>query len=247
MGCIQKLWSGSRNPSPRNLPDTMSHTPQRTVSSPTPLADRIARQLRDEIIGGHLPPGTQLVEMDLSARYGASRNTIREVLHQLGREGLATFVRHRGVMVRQVRPGELRDIYIARRALEMRAIEHGDASSATLDAMLQTIENAEAALAARNWNEVGTLSLQVHQQVVSMLGSELLDDFFERICAQLRLIFASHPDESRIQTPDWVRRERLLHGHLLTGDRQAASAELADYLEISEQTLLRVVETYNSP
>lgn len=218
----------------------MSHTPQRISSAPTPLADRIARQLRNEIISGHLPPGTQLVEIDLSARCSASRNTIREALHQLGREGLATFVRYRGVMVRQVRPSELRDIYIARMALEMRAIEHGNASADILDAMLQTIDNAEAALAEKNWNQVGTLSLQVHQQVVSMLGSDLLDDFFERICAQLRLVFASYPDESMIQTPDWVRRERLLHGYLLSGNRQAASAELADYLKTSEQTLLRM-------
>ena len=66
------------------------------------IAERISHQLRDDIMGGKLPPGTQLVEVDLAAAYGASRNTIREVLHQLGREGLATFVRHKGVIVRRM-------------------------------------------------------------------------------------------------------------------------------------------------
>ena len=57
---------------------------QRSGDSGISIAERISHQLRD-IMGGKLPPGTQLVEVDLAAAYGASRNTIREVLHQLGR------------------------------------------------------------------------------------------------------------------------------------------------------------------
>ncbi len=83
------------------------------------IAERISHQLRDDIMEGKLPPGTQLVEVDLAADYGASRNTIREVLHQLGREGLATFIRHKGVVVRRMERKDLREIYAARRALEL--------------------------------------------------------------------------------------------------------------------------------
>ncbi|MBV7482316.1 GntR family transcriptional regulator [Bordetella sp. BOR01] len=214
--------------------------------SATPIADRISRQLRDDIIGGRLPPGTQLVEVDLSSKYEASRNTIREVLHQLGREGLATFVRHKGVVVRRMQSSELRDIYAARRALELHAISKGQQlDAAALGAMRTTLDTAEGALAGKRWRDVGTLSLQVHQQIVAMLGSPLLDDFFQTLCAQLRLVFASHPDESRIQTSDWIVRERSIYQHLSNDDRGAALSELEIYLDLSERTLLNVVEQYN--
>jgi DNA-binding GntR family transcriptional regulator len=211
-----------------------------------PLADRISQQLRTEIIGGRLAPGKQLVEVDLSARYGASRNTIREALRQLGREGLTTFVRHKGVVVRRVQAGDLRDIYAARRTMELHAIADGRAMTpAARDHMLATIKASENALTHQQWRTVGTLSLQVHQQIVAMLGSPLIDQFFETLCAQLRLVFASHPDESRIQTPDWIRREQQIYEHLSRDDRQAALNELKTYLDLSEQTLLEVVEHFS--
>ncbi|MDM9559738.1 MULTISPECIES: GntR family transcriptional regulator [Bordetella] len=215
-------------------------------SPATPIADRISRQLRDDIIGGRLPPGTQLVEVDLSAKYEASRNTIREVLHQLGREGLATFVRHKGVVVRRMQSSELRDIYAARRALELHAISRGrPLDAAALDAMRTTLDMAERALAGKRWRDVGTLSLQIHQQIVAMLGSPLLDDFFQTLCAQLRLVFASHPDESQIQTSDWIRREKRIYQYLGKDNRAGALRELETYLDLSERTLLNVVEQYN--
>jgi DNA-binding GntR family transcriptional regulator len=212
----------------------------------TPLAERVSKLLRDEIIGGRLTPGTQLVEVDLAAKYQASRNTIREVLHQLGREGLATFVRHKGVVVRQVRGSELKDIYIARRSLELHAIAEGQAlQQAGLEAMLATINAAEHALEQARWQEVGTLSLQLHQQIVAMLGSQLLDSFFQTLCAQLRLVFAAHPDESRIQTSDWIQREHRIYQYLVDDNRKGALRELKTYLELSERTLLEVVERFN--
>lgn len=206
------------------------------------IAERISHRLRDDIMGGKLPPGTQLVEVDLAAGYGASRNTIREVLHQLGREGLATFIRHKGVVVRRMERKDLRDIYAARRALEMQAVS-GDQplKPALLDKMLAAIDAAERALARKNWRSVGTLSLQVHQHIVAQLGSRLLDEFFLTLCAQLRLVFASEPDESRIQTSDWIERERHIHGLLVQDRRGDAAQALSDYLEHSERTLTEVL------
>ncbi len=60
------------------------------------LSAQVANELREDIIGGRLLPGMALVESELVKAYNASRNTIREALHQLGREGLATYVRNKG-------------------------------------------------------------------------------------------------------------------------------------------------------
>ncbi|MFG5778499.1 GntR family transcriptional regulator [Comamonas sp. J-3] len=206
------------------------------------VIDRIHREIRDDILEGKRPPGQPLVEMDLCVQYGASRNSIREVLHQLGREGLATFVRNKGVMVRTMQRKDLREIYVARRALEMQAVLGGTPLSAAVLERMQTVtESAEKAHAAGNWRKVGTLSLQFHQLLVSLIGSELLDDFFLTLCAQLRLVFSCEDREENIQTMDWIDKERKIAHLLRKGERQAAAAELEDYLSLSEKTLTQVV------
>ena len=108
---------GARPEEPSNMPAERGQRP--SGDSGISIAERISHQLRDDIMGGKLPPGTQLVEVDLAAAYGASRNTIREVLHQLGREGLATFVRHGRDRAPHGAQGPARDLR-ARRALECR-------------------------------------------------------------------------------------------------------------------------------
>lgn len=209
-----------------------------------PLAEHIKRRLRDAIMRGKLPPGTQLIEVDLAASYGASRNTIREVLHQLGGDGLATFVRHKGVIVRRMERKDLREIYAARSALELRAISATERPlrSALLDKMLASIDAAQRAHDQQDWRRVGTLSLQVHQHIVAQLGSRLLDEFFRTLCAQLRLVFALEADESRFQTADWMERERLIHGLLLQDRRDAAVQALSAYLDDSERRLVGVLD-----
>ena len=156
--------------------------------------------------------------------------------------GLATFVRHKGVIVRRMERKDLREIYAARRALEMQAIS-GDLplQPALLDKMLTTIDAADRALAKRNWRNVGTLSLQVHQHIVAQLGSRLLNEYFLTLCAQLRLVFASEIDESLIQTADWIERERLIHGLLVKNRRAEAAEAMAAYLDDSERTLTGVL------
>ena len=66
-------------------------------------------------------------------------------------------------------------------------------------------------------------------------------DSFLTLCAQLRLVFASEVDESLIQTPDWIERERLIHGLLVKGQREPAAMALTAYLDDSERTLMAVL------
>ena len=77
--------------------------------------------------------------------------------------------------------------------------------------------------------------------LVSLIGSELLDDFFLTLCAQLRLVFSCEDREENIQTMDWIDKERKIAHLLRKGERQAAAAELEDYLSLSEKTLTQVV------
>ena len=209
------------------------------------IVDAIGHKLREDIIGGRLSPGEQLVEVELAEAYKASRNSIREVLHMLVRDGLATSIRYRGVFVRTFCEVDLQDIYTARRTIQMPAIRCGAAYDAELlDQMAAILDQSRVALAKEEWRNVGTLSLAFHQVLVAVLGSRLIDQFFLNICAQLRLIFTIAPDERIVQKPMWVERETLIHQYLSDGRFDAAENELDDYLQHSQQALTKIVRRY---
>ncbi len=214
------------------------------MSSGLSLADHITLELRADIIGGRLLPGRALVEGDLVIAYNASRNTIREALHRLGQEGLTRYVRHKGVMVRQLGADQVRDLFQVRRTLELQAISASrplrDYQS---DHMLEAIEASQLAREREDWRAVGTHSLRFHQHIVGLLHSPLFDEFFTNVVAQLRLVFSAAPDESRFQAP-WLERDRLIHDLLVEGDKPGAYDALGDYLDDSEQQLL---EWFNHP
>ncbi len=85
--------------------------PQRTVAlidgvhaplvrSADPLYIQVSRALKDEIVNGSYPVGSQLpTEEDLCARFSVSRYTVREALRRLREEGLVSSRQGAGTVV----------------------------------------------------------------------------------------------------------------------------------------------------
>ncbi|ODV42436.1 hypothetical protein AWV79_27150 [Cupriavidus sp. UYMMa02A] len=63
------------------------NTTRRVIQSDR-LRDQVYQLLREDLLGGTVPAGTRLVEVDLAERFGVSRTPVREALFQLAREGL---------------------------------------------------------------------------------------------------------------------------------------------------------------
>ncbi len=208
---------------------------------PGQAADQIAVALRRRITAGELPPGTALRDAALAQVFGASRNTIREALRALRYDGLVDHQVNRGAVVRTLTPADVRDIYAARRALELSAIQDsGVAVESALADVGRAVERAEQAVAARTWQDVGTASLGFHHALVALLASPSLNAFFAGVVARLRLAFAVMDDEASFQSP-WVPRDRQIWELLSAGRREDAAAHLGIYLNDSERMVLDVV------
>lgn len=220
---------------PTSYPAATALTDQESTQSVT---DRILSTIRDEIIEGKLPPGTALVENDLTQAHDVSRNTLREALRLLCREGLAVHYRHRGVIVRTLTRHDVRDIYRVRRTLELQALmREAPIEEEEIAAMRDAVERAQAAANESDWRSVGTYSLLFHRRIVQLLASPLFDTFFTTILAQLRLVFASAPDERRFQRP-WIEKDGQILELIASARVTEARAALADYLTQSEHALL---------
>lgn len=202
---------------------------------------RVADTLRQRIFEGALLPGAPLREVQLAEELEVSRNTLREALRLLESEDLLDLRLHRGVTVKQLSADEVRDIFVARRALELRAVDEMYVTPQTIAALQQAMAMIDDAVKRNAWREVGTASLQFHRLLVGTLNSSRLDRFFTTIVAQIRLAFAAVADERDFQL-SFVRRDREICDFISAGSRASAAAALSAYLASSELLLTKIIE-----
>jgi len=210
-------------------------------ASPVSAAMRAANVLRARILGGELPSGTPLRESALAGSLGISRNTFREALQQLLSEGLVEQALYRGVTVRGMTHDDVRDIFTVRRTLQFRAIElSAYASRQHMDELDRWVTDGEKGALTGDWLAVGTASLRFHLAIVALIGSPLLDRFFEVIMTQLSLALEGRRAEQEFQS-HWVPRNREICMLLGGGRRQEALRALSSFMNDSERIVLDIV------
>jgi DNA-binding GntR family transcriptional regulator len=99
----------------------MSVVPLSSLDRST-LRERALSALRSAITSGGYEPGSHLGEVELAARLGVSRGTVREALRHLQQEGLVV-AGHRGMLrVNSLSAEEVRELFRVRAALEGLAV-----------------------------------------------------------------------------------------------------------------------------
>jgi DNA-binding GntR family transcriptional regulator len=84
-------------------------------------AGLLARRLTQQILDGHILPGTRLREESLAASFRVSRTPIREALLLLGGTGLVALERNRGATVLALTEADVAEVYHLRAVLESEA------------------------------------------------------------------------------------------------------------------------------
>jgi len=82
------------------------------------LSERLREAIEEEIATGKLLPGSHLDEVELAKRFGVSRTPIREALSLLMGEGLVETRPRRGMVVAQVTPQRLIEMFEVMAELE---------------------------------------------------------------------------------------------------------------------------------
>jgi DNA-binding GntR family transcriptional regulator len=107
---------------------TKSHSRGQVVTSFEPLEHQKTptaafTQIRDAILSGELPPGTQLREAHIASEMKISRSPIREALSRLEEEGLVEKIAFRGAFVASVSPTTIAEIGAIRVLVEPYAVD----------------------------------------------------------------------------------------------------------------------------
>ena len=177
-------------------------------------SDRAYRKLLDEIVGGELPSGTVLCEVEQSERLGVSRTPLREAFNRLVADGMLDAEPGRGVVVSQLSLKTVTELYEVREGLEEQA--------ARLAA-----QRADREVFKKLWDEFENSKSLI-------LGGEIGANIFYTLNAK----FDDAIDEA-IQNPYMVATLKNVRTHM-SRVRRLARSNPARLLEAANETQLIV-------
>jgi DNA-binding GntR family transcriptional regulator len=197
-----------------------------------PATSMIASRLTDAIMDGTFRPGSQLAEAELAAQLGVSRGPLREALQRLVQQGIARSVPHRGVFVMNLDEDDVRDIYLARTAIESAACrlvlqQHPQRTADRLalvhDAMAAAADTGDlAALSAAD--------MELHQVLVEESGSLRLKRMAETLFVETRMCMSALAD--KYPTPvEMVEEHASIIEALRAGDEERLYFLLDEHMQ----------------
>jgi DNA-binding GntR family transcriptional regulator len=204
------------------------------------LADKIADRLRDSIVLGQLPSGMRLVETELAAQFGVSRNTLREALRTLQRENLITSRPHKGTYVASLTDQEIFELVSIRSVLEGLAArllaERGTPEQ--LEELRRQVGELLKAAESGNAHKTHALDLRLHRTIWEMSGHRRLLQILSSMHASILTYMLVAPDGHKTLT-EYVAPHTALVDAIASGDaslaervmRQQTDATLRDLLE----------------
>jgi len=205
------------------------------------LADRLARRIRALLISGELTPGQRLSEAAFSERFDVSRNSLREAFRLLTKDGLLRHEANRGVFVAVPTLASIIDIYRVRRMLECGALRQAWGQHPAIRVMRETADRGRVARDRQDWAGVGSANMAFHAAVVNLADSARLNEFYERISAELRLCFGLLNDPENLHAP-FVEMNETIVALLEVGRPHEAASEMETYLNLAERTMLKALE-----
>lgn len=207
-------------------------TPVEQESTPSIVAEK----LRQAIAYGELVPGTQLGEAELARRFGVSRGPLREGMQRLTQEGLLLAIRNRGVFVNTMDVGEIRDMYLAREAIERtasRQILQGDHVSAG-DALLAVVDEMAA---AEDLDEASEADMHFHEVLVELAGSPRLSRLHQTFLVETRMCVHALADTYDAPA-DRVSEHQTLAGAIRSGDVALTDKLILAHMEDAVERLI---------
>jgi DNA-binding GntR family transcriptional regulator len=137
------------------------------------LADRAYAALLNAIVGGELPPGHRLRDVELAGQLGVSRTPVREALSRLAAEGIVEIQPNRGARVATWTVAELEGVFDLRSAIEPQLTAYavpnaGPADLAELDDLAHRMADVGRPGPDQNLDALVPLNRAFHDRLVAL-------------------------------------------------------------------------------
>src|SRR3954465_12774041 len=203
------------------------------------LRERALNALRSAILSGQYRPGDHLGGVGLAGHLGVSRGTVREALRHLQEDGLVTPGTRGMLRVNGLTPGEVRELFQVRAALEGLAVREliasprREAAVETLRTALERMVDEEQDPAARM-----DADLAFHLELCRQAGNSMLVEAWQRLEGRMRVAVL---DGATWQAP-MMARDR--HAPIVEAVERADAAEA---VRIVEEHMTAAAEHFARP
>jgi DNA-binding GntR family transcriptional regulator len=199
----------------------------------------IYRKLREEILACQLPPGADLREQALAARFSVSKSPVRDALLRLERERLVTIAPRQGYRVAPISVADARDLFRLRSVLETASAADGartasDDALAALDRFRSFRErDYEGGFLGYNREFHCTVARLSGNERMATAACELIDQMHRLIRVSVDNVEPRKPtilvlEHARVidalQARDGRRAASLLRRHIEAAERRVARA-----------------------
>lgn len=161
--------------------------------------DQVLQEIRAAILAGRMKPCEPLPEAALAQTFGTGRSAIREALGKLVQEGLVVSELNRGAHVRPISRDDILDVYLAREAIEIAAVQRAIERPDWLD--LESLRLAQHQIEEFSppdrkqppAPELIGADLDFHRAMVALGGSPRLSRAHEPLAAESQMLLNFHP------------------------------------------------------
>jgi DNA-binding GntR family transcriptional regulator len=204
--------------------------------------EQAAEAVREAVLSGRLLPGMPLREAALAAELGVSRSTLREAARTLASEGLVHYQMNRGIVVADITGSDAADIYAARAAVELAAVDAltGHRDPAVYANLADLVELIERAFGRGDTAAVLDGDRLFHATLVAATVGPRLRRFHRQLQQEQRLALALAERSSRELGRTADDHRQLLDA--LHGSRARARAELTAHLQAGAAELQRLLD-----
>ncbi|KUL97102.1 GntR family transcriptional regulator [Bosea sp. WAO] len=207
------------------------------------LSSAIVDQLRQAILDGSYPAGSQLRQDALAQAYAVSRIPVREALFQLEAEGFVKIVPHKGAIVSGLSLDEINDVFELRKLLEPRLLASSipAMTAADFEAVAGMEAAFEAAMSAGDISRWGLLNADFHIALYARAAQprtlSIVSGLLQTSDRYTRL---------QLQRGSSIERAQAEHNELIQlcrgGELGEAERLLVDHIELVRRDLVEFLE-----
>lgn len=212
------------------------------------LTEQVYQALLDDICGGKLTPGTHLVQEQLAADLGVSRQPIQQALAMLKNDGLLQELGKRGLFIATIDLAEMRHHYEIRAALDglaaRRAAERALASRSFAKELKEDgdakIAAGHGAIAKGSITQMVASDLAFHTFVYEASGNPLLAPTAALHWRQLRRVMGEVLRRAEPPAAIWRQHAAILDA-IVRGDADRAETEAIAHVRTAAERLERAL------
>jgi DNA-binding GntR family transcriptional regulator len=207
------------------------------------LVDQVYQSLLDAISDGSLPPGTRITQEEIAEQMDVSRSPVLQALRLLKKDGLVQDAPGRGVLVAELDPEWIGNLYQVRGALDTLAARLAAERKAAIDPAI--ISKGRAAARGKDVKAMIDADIAFHTAIYKASGNPLIFETTQFHWVHLRRVMGAVLQSAVQRESIWDEHEAMAQA-IAEGD-VARAIEMSDHhaTEARQNLVARLDEVLN--